>query len=82
MLVVSQPAACVLAVAAGIPRGIALFSLMDGGELPSVRPPAGMLVALALATAAPALFAVIVAIPALLAPRLYHHCSRTDESGK
>jgi putative ABC transport system permease protein len=63
-LIVSQLGACALAVAAGIPLGLGLWSLMDGGDLPPVTVPATSL--LLLAAAVPAAFAAIVGVPALL----------------
>jgi hypothetical protein len=66
-LVVSQLGACALAVAAGIPLGLGLWSLMDGGDLPPVTVPATSL--LLLAAAVPAVFAAIVSVPALLLAR-------------
>jgi putative ABC transport system permease protein len=62
-LIVSQLGACALAVAAGIPLGLGLWSLMDGGDLPPVTVPATSL--LLLAAAVPAVFAAIVSVPAL-----------------
>jgi putative ABC transport system permease protein len=66
-LVVSQLGACALAVAAGIPLGLGLWSLMDGGDLPPVTVPATSL--LLLAAAVPAVFTAIVSVPALLLAR-------------
>jgi putative ABC transport system permease protein len=62
-LIVSQLGACALAVVAGIPLGLGLWSLMDGGDLPPVTVPATSL--LLLAAAVPAVFAAIVSVPAL-----------------
>jgi putative ABC transport system permease protein len=66
-LVVSQLAACAIAVAVGIPLGTGLWSLMEGGDLPQVGVPAASL--LLLAVAVPVLFAAIVSVPALLLAR-------------
>ena len=66
-LVVSQLAACAVAVAVGIPLGAGLWSLMEGGDLPQVGVPAASLVLLA--AAVPVLFAAIVSVPALLLAR-------------
>jgi hypothetical protein len=48
-LVVSQLGACVIAIAAGIPLGLGLWSLMEGGDLPRVGVPAPSLALLAAA---------------------------------
>jgi putative ABC transport system permease protein len=66
-LIVSQLAACAIAVAAGIPLGLGLWSLMGGGDLPEVSVPATSLVLLA--AAVPVVFAVIVSVPARLLAR-------------
>jgi putative ABC transport system permease protein len=66
-LVVSQLAACAVAVAAGIPLGVGLWSLMEGGDLPQVGVPAASL--LLLAATVPVAFAAIVSVPALLLAR-------------
>jgi putative ABC transport system permease protein len=66
-LIVSQLGACAIAVVAGIPLGIGLWSLMDGGDLPPVRLPAAAL--LLLAVAVPVVFAGIVSVPARLLAR-------------
>ncbi|HEU4396666.1 MAG TPA: FtsX-like permease family protein [Actinomycetota bacterium] len=66
-LIVSQLGACAIAVVAGIPLGLGLWSLMDGGDLPPVTVPATSL--LLLAAAVPAVFAAIVSVPALLLAR-------------
>jgi putative ABC transport system permease protein len=66
-LIVSQLAACAIAVVAGIPLGLGLWSLMDGGDLPPVRLPAAAL--LLLAVAVPVAFAGIVSVPARLLAR-------------
>jgi putative ABC transport system permease protein len=67
VLIVSQLGACALAVAGGIPLGLGLWSLMDGGDLPAVTVPATSL--LLLAAAVPAALAAIVSVPALLLAR-------------
>jgi hypothetical protein len=54
-------------VAAGIPLGLGLWSLMDGGDLPAVRVPVSALVLLA--AAVPVVFAAIVSVPARLLAR-------------
>jgi putative ABC transport system permease protein len=61
-LIVSQLGASALAVALGIPLGLGLWELMDGGDLPEVPVPTANLVLLALAV--PVVFAGIVAVPA------------------
>jgi hypothetical protein len=61
-LIVSQLVACMIAVAAGIPLGLGLWRLMEGGDLPAVRVPATSLVLLA--SAVPVAFAAIVGVPA------------------
>jgi hypothetical protein len=61
-LVVSQMGASVLAIAAGLPLGLGLWSLMDGGDLPPV--PVASTTLLAIAVAVPLGFAALVAIPA------------------
>jgi len=66
-LIVSQLGACMIAVAVGIPLGLGLWSLMEGGDLPEVSVPATSL--LLLAAAVPVAFAVIVSIPARLLAR-------------
>jgi len=66
-LIVSQLGACALAVAVGIPLGLGLWSLMEGGDLPAVTVPATSL--LLLAAAVPTVFAAIVSVPALLLAR-------------
>jgi putative ABC transport system permease protein len=66
-LIVSQLVACVIAVAAGIPLGLALWSLMEGGDLPEVRVSAPSLALLAVAV--PLAFAAIVSVPARLLAR-------------
>jgi putative ABC transport system permease protein len=66
-LVVSQLGACAIAVVVGIPLGLGLWSLMEGGDLPrvSVSTPALVL----LAAAVPVVFAAIVSVPARLLAR-------------
>jgi putative ABC transport system permease protein len=66
-LIVSQLGACMIAVAVGLPLGLGLWSLMEGGDLPEVRVPATSL--LLLAAAVPVAFAGIVSIPARLLAR-------------
>jgi putative ABC transport system permease protein len=62
-LVASQLGACVLGVALGLPLGLGLWRLMDGGDLPPVDVPATTL--LAIAAAVPLAFAALVSLPAL-----------------
>ena len=62
-LVVSQLGACVLAVVLGLPLGLGLWTLMDGGDLPPVTVPSTTL--LAIAAAVPVAFAALVSLPAL-----------------
>jgi putative ABC transport system permease protein len=66
-LIVSQLGACAIAVALGIPLGLGLWSLMEGGDLPEANLSATSLVLLA--AAVPAVFAVIVSVPARLFAR-------------
>jgi len=66
-LIVSQLGACLWAVAIGIPLGLGLWSLIEGGDLPRV-PVSGASLAL-LAVAVPVAFAAIVSIPARLLAR-------------
>jgi putative ABC transport system permease protein len=66
-LIVSQLAACAVAVAAGIPIGLGLWSLMEGGDLPEVSVSTMSLVLLA--AAVPVAFAAIVSVPARLLAR-------------
>ena len=63
VLVVSQLGACLLAVALGLPLGLGLWGLMDGGDLPPVD--VGTTTLLAIAAAVPVAFAVLVSLPAL-----------------
>jgi putative ABC transport system permease protein len=62
MLVVSQMGASLLAVALGVPLGLGLWSLMDGGDLPPVPVPTSTL--LAIAAIVPLGFAALVTLPA------------------
>jgi len=66
-LIVSQLAACAIAVVAGIPLGLGLWSLMEGGDLPEVSVSATSLVLLAVLM--PVAFAAIVSVPARLLAR-------------
>jgi putative ABC transport system permease protein len=66
-LVVSQLGACAIAVVAGIPLGLGLWSLMEGGDLPQVSVPTPALALLA--AAVPVVFAAIVSVPARLLAR-------------
>jgi putative ABC transport system permease protein len=66
-LVVSQLGACTIAVVVGVPLGLGLWSLMEGGDLPAVRVSATSLVLLA--AAVPVVFAGIVSVPARLLAR-------------
>jgi putative ABC transport system permease protein len=66
-LIVSQLGACALSVVVGIPLGLGLWSLMEGGDLPRVSVPATSL--LLLAVAVPLAFAAIVSFPASLIAR-------------
>jgi len=61
-LIVSQLGASALAVLLGIPLGLGLWKLMDGGDLPEVPVPATHLALLAVLV--PVAFAALVAIPA------------------
>jgi putative ABC transport system permease protein len=61
-LVVSQLGASIVAVVVGIPLGVGLWSLMEGGDLPTVSLPPDQLVALAVAV--PVAMAALVALPA------------------
>ncbi len=61
-LIVSQLGACVLAVGLGIPLGLGLWGLLDGGDLPPVDISALSLTLLAICV--PVGFAAIVAVPA------------------
>ena len=64
-LVVSQLGAC--AVVVGIPLGLGLWSLMEGGDLPEVGVSTSSL--LLVAVAVPVAFAAIVSVPARLLAR-------------
>jgi putative ABC transport system permease protein len=66
-LVVSQLGACAIAVVVGIPLGLGLWSLMEGGDLPEVGVSTPSL--LLLAVAVPVAFAAIVSVPARLLAR-------------
>jgi putative ABC transport system permease protein len=66
-LIVSQLGACAIAVVAGIPLGLGLWSLMEGGDLPETSVSAPSLVLLAVAV--PLAFAAIVSLPARLLAR-------------
>jgi putative ABC transport system permease protein len=66
-LIVSQLGACAIALVAGIPLGLGLWSLMDGGDLPPASVSADSL--LFLAVAVPLVFTAIVSIPARLLAR-------------
>jgi putative ABC transport system permease protein len=66
-LVVSQLGACAIAVVVGIPLGLGLWSLMEGGDLPQVSVSTRALVLLA--AAVPVVFAAIVSVPARLLAR-------------
>ena len=54
--------ACLLAVAVGLPLGLGLWSVMDGGDLPPVPVPASTL--LAITAIVPLGFAALVTLPA------------------
>jgi putative ABC transport system permease protein len=66
-LVVSQLGACAIAVALGIPLGLGLWRLMEGGDLPEAGVSTPSLVLLA--AAVPVTFAAIVSVPARLLAR-------------
>ena len=66
-LIVSQLVACAAALVAGIPLGLGLWSLMDGGDLPPASVSA--LALLLLAVAVPLVFIAIVSVPARLLAR-------------
>jgi putative ABC transport system permease protein len=66
-LIVSQLGACALAVATGVPLGLGLWSLLEGGDLPAVHIPWTSV--LLLAAAVPVVFAAIVSVPARLLAR-------------
>lgn len=65
--VVSQLGACAVAVVVGIPLGLGLWSLMEGGDLPEVGVSTSSL--LLVAVAVPVAFAAIVSVPARLLAR-------------
>jgi hypothetical protein len=64
---VSQLGACAIALVAGIPLGLGLWSLMEGGDLPETRVSALSLLLLALVV--PVAFTAIVSVPARLLAR-------------
>jgi putative ABC transport system permease protein len=66
-LVVSQLGACAVAVVVGIPLGLGLWSLMEGGDLPEVGVSTSSL--LLVAVVVPVAFAAIVSVPAGLLAR-------------
>ena len=66
-LIVSQLGACAFAVVVGIPLGLGLWSLIEGGDLPPVSVSRASLAVLAVA--APVAFAAIVSVPAGLLAR-------------
>jgi putative ABC transport system permease protein len=66
-LVVSQLGACAVAVVVGIPLGLGLWSLMEGGDLPEVGVSTSSL--LLVAVVVPVAFAAIVSVPARLLAR-------------
>ena len=66
-LIVSQLGACAIALVAGIPLGLGLWRLMDGGDLPPASVSALSL--LLLAVAVPLVFIAIVSVPARLLAR-------------
>lgn len=61
-LIVSQMSACTLAVVAGIPLGLGLWSLMEGGDLPETG--VSFTELLIVAVLVPVVFAAVVSIPA------------------
>lgn len=61
-LIVSQLGACALAVIIGIPLGLGLWSLMEGGDLPETG--VSLLALLVVAALVPLEFAAVVSIPA------------------
>ncbi|HEY7660638.1 MAG TPA: ABC transporter permease [Actinomycetota bacterium] len=61
-LIVSQLGACAIAVAVGIPLGLGLWSLMEGGDLPEADVSASAL--LLVAAVVPLVFAAVVSLPA------------------
>jgi hypothetical protein len=61
-LIVSQLGACALAVVLGIPLGLGLWSLMEGGDLPQTG--VSLLALLLVAALVPLVFAAVVSVPA------------------
>jgi hypothetical protein len=61
-LIVSQLGACALAVVLGIPLGLGLWSLMEGGDLPETN--VSVTALLLVAVLVPIWFAAVVSIPA------------------
>ncbi len=61
-LIVSQLGACALAVVLGIPLGLGLWSLMEGGDLPETS--VSMTALVLVAVLVPIVFAVVVSVPA------------------
>jgi putative ABC transport system permease protein len=61
-LIVSQLGACALAVILGIPLGLGLWSLMEGGDLPQTG--VSLLALLGVGALVPLMFAAVVCIPA------------------
>jgi putative ABC transport system permease protein len=61
-LIVSQLAACTLAVVLGIPLGLGLWSVMEGGDLPETN--VSVTALLLVAVLVPIVFAAVVSIPA------------------
>jgi putative ABC transport system permease protein len=61
-LIVSQLGACALAVVLGIPLGLGLWSLMEGGDLPDTG--VSLTALLLVAALVPMAFAAVVSIPA------------------
>jgi putative ABC transport system permease protein len=61
-LIVSQLGACALAVVLGIPLGLGLWSLMEGGDLPETN--VSLIALLLVAVLVPIVFAAVVSFPA------------------
>ena len=61
-LIVSQLSACALAIVIGIPLGLGLWRLMEGGDLPEVG--VSVLALLAVAVLVPLVFSAVVSVPA------------------
>lgn len=61
-LIVSQLGACALAVLLGIPLGLGLWSLMEGGDLPETS--VSVIALLLVAALVPVVFAAVVSVPA------------------